>query len=132
MGRLRIPLLWFPVWKALVFFEGVKRGSNTVKNLARLEEGSATTKATGTFEKWAQRQAEKAYDLTFPKGKRHWFGAGKVHRIDYWSDKWGDDAEYTHDFQKGVKLYVLQKGPKSAMWVIRGGRMTVTKRGIER
>lgn len=130
-GRDRHSLLWFPVWSALIFFENAKKGSNTAKNLERLEASKSTTRATNAFEKWAQREAEKSYDLTLSAGKRKWYGHGAVKRVDYWSDKWGDDEEYTHDFGRGVKLYILEASRNAAMWVIRGGRLRVTKRGIE-
>lgn len=132
MGRVRPALLWFPAWKSLVFFEGVKRGSRTEANLRRLEDEMSTAKSTNTFERWAQRSASKASDITFPAGKRQWYAGGKANRLDYRSDKWGKTDEYTHDFGAGVRLYVLQKGRSAAMWVIRGGKMTVTQRGIVR
>lgn len=126
-GRSRSKLIWFPVWKALIFFEGVRTGPSSAANLSKLE---GVGRQEGAFERWAQREARKSHPVTFPAGARKWYAMGKVDRLDYWSDKWGKDDEYTHDFGNSVKLYALF-GKKSAMWVIRGGKLRVTRRGIE-
>jgi hypothetical protein len=130
MGRKRVPLLWFPAWKSLVFFEGVSQGRATAAALRELETAPGYKRAVKSFDSWANRGTEKARGMTFPKGQRKWYAGGTVSRIDYWSDKWGREDEYTHDHGKGVQLYILQRG-KTAMWVIKGGRLRVTKRGIE-
>lgn len=129
VGR-SVPLLWFPAWKSLVFFEGVSKGRANAAALRELEDTIGYARAVNSFDSWADRGAEKARAVTFPKGKRKWYAGGNVARIDYWSDKWGSTDEYTHNTGKSVRLYILQRG-KSAMWVIRGGRLRVTKRGIE-
>lgn len=131
MGRKRVPLLWFPGWKSLVFFEGVTMGRPYAGNLRGIEDDAGYKRAMRSFDSWADRSATKARGITYPGGDRKWFAAGKADRIDYWSDKWGRDEEYTHDLGKGVRLYVLQKSRTTAMWVLRGGRLRVTKRGIE-
>lgn len=133
-GRLvktgRAPLLWFPQWKSLVFFEGVRASSPSSSKLAALEESTRITRQMSAFEKWARREAKQSREMTFPAGARKWLAIGRAERIDYWSDKKGSKHEYTHDFGQSVRGYILQRGRKTAMWVIRGGRMTVTERGI--
>lgn len=124
-------LLWFPRWKALGFFEGVRWGRPSSSALVNLSEYTSTSKAENTFEKWAKREATKARTVTYPAGKRSWWSAGTAFRVDYRSDKWGKTDEYTHDFGKSVRANVLVHGKNTALWVISGGRLRVTSRGIE-
>ena len=55
---------------------------------------------------------------------------GAATRIDYSSDKWGNRDEYTHGVTTGATLYRFG-GPKPPwIWVLRGGGLTITTRGI--
>lgn len=56
---------------------------------------------------------------------------GKAKHIVYRSDKWNPSTfhDYIHDFQQGVRCFAdSKKNPK--MFVICGGRLTVTERGL--
>jgi hypothetical protein len=58
-----------------------------------------------------------------------WVSLGAICRLDYASDKKGRRASYTHDHGRGVKLYRLGTDSR-ALWVIKGGSLAVTGRGI--
>lgn len=121
----RYPLLWSPQKKLLLVQEGAKRGKK-----ADPRPGGA---ALAAFEAFADRGASYERADTFPtvRGAR-WRVIGAVFRIDYTSDKWGrQSVEYTHTSGRGVRLYRYGAPRKPPwVWAIRGGRMTVTARGI--
>lgn len=117
------PLLWWPESKSLLIYDGIRRG--------RKGRDVAHGEATRAFEMWAGRDAKHERTDTMPvRGK--WRAYGAVLRIDYASDKWTRKDEYTHTFGPGVRLY-RYGGAKVPpwLWVLKGGEMTVTERGIE-
>ncbi len=119
--RGKAVLAWSPKAKSLVIVEGGKRSTtNTAKR----------TRARGAFERWAARDASKTATVDVnPRGA--WKRVGNVRRIDYHSNKWGRRAEYTHKSGPGVRLYMKGSWDNPPrLWVLKGGRMTVTRRGI--
>ena len=58
-----------------------------------------------------------------------WLSMGAVCRIDYASDKKGRRVQYTHKHGRGVKMYRIGSD-RRAIWIIKGGGLTVTARGI--
>jgi hypothetical protein len=115
-------LVWSPEKKTLLILEGGRRA-----RARQLEDGS---KAARAFERWAGRGAkrESAIDID-PRGS--WRSFGSVQRIDYYSDKWGRRAGYTHRTGRGVRLYRLGAAGKPPwLWALKGGRLNVTTRGI--
>jgi len=110
-------LLWVPARRALLVVEQPKTTGR----------GAATRgRAARTFEKWSDREATTRRTIDLPT-RGTWRSHGHVRRIDYRSDKRGGTPhEYTHDTGAGVRLYSLGTG----LWAIRGGRLTVTARGI--
>lgn len=130
-------LIWFVAQKSLGWFTGIKlpRASKSAWNTLREESGAR--KAENAFEAWSDRGVEQAKTMSFPTTSSKWSRAkGHAKRIDYWSDKWGDSQEYTHDFGTSISLYRFVhrksrgRGPVPNLWVVRGGRLTVTERGI--
>lgn len=117
------PLLWWPEKKALLIYDGIRRG----RKGRDVEHGEATR----AFERWADRDAKHERTDTLPD-RGLWRGYGAAVRIDYASDKWKRKDEYTHAFGPGVRLY-RYGGVKVPpwLWVLKGGKMTVTDRGIE-
>ncbi len=114
-------LAWSPKAKALVIVEGGKRTtSNTAKR----------GRARGAFERFADRDATKTSTVDVnPRGA--WKRVGNIRRIDYHSNKWNRRAEYTHKSGPGVRLYMKGSWDNPPrLWVLKGGRMTVTPRGI--
>ena len=120
----KVPMVWIPEKKCLVLIEGAKRG--------RPRKAATSDKARKAFEAWADREADSERDLEFssPRGAR-WYALGPCKRIDYRSDKWGRTDEYTHTHGKGVRLYRYgSKSPKNSVYVLKGGRLRVSERGI--
>lgn len=127
----RAKLLWFPTEKALAFFEKAKETKPSASVWSELETRQAK-KAKSTFTRWADRESKKARRIDFKAADAKWMRSpANTVRLDYRSNKWGETAEYTHDFGRGVSLYLLA-GPRGpALWVFRGGKLRVTARGIE-
>lgn len=122
--RPRPALLWSVKKKALFMFEDVKSGptgpipDDTPGNVVAL------------YEKWSGWDADHQRTLT-SRARGSWRAFGEVTRIDYYSRKWDKPASYQHASGSGVRLYrfgAVNKGPW--IWAIKGGRMTVTARGI--
>jgi hypothetical protein len=144
-GRSKPPLLWFPEQKALGFFmytDGDKtRGRPDWLNVRSsaaafdaLDESTDVGPAVKAFKKFMGRGPEhEARTYEFPyRSTRGWYSINRVTRLDYWSDKFRAEREYTHKHGKGVRLYIYGSprrfGP--SFWLIRGGGLTVTERGI--
>ena len=135
--RKKPRLFWFPEKKALAFIvtDGKPRWLNpksSKKTLNDIEARFNTTAVQRAYSKFMGRESNSAYTIRFPKRKGEWFNAGAVRRLDYKSDKFGKSQEYTHGHGSGVRLYTNKpksgRGPE--LWVIKGGRLTVTERGI--
>jgi hypothetical protein len=117
-------LLWWPKRKALLILEGIRRGKK--RPLAR------GGRAPRDYERWSQATARNEATAEIPD-RGTWVAIdGPVKRLDYASKKWGGTRhEYTHTTGRAVRLY--RYGPKTRppwCWVVRGGRLTVTERGI--
>lgn len=124
-------LLWFPTEKGLVFFEHAKETKPSAAVWNELETKSAK-KAKGSFKRWADRDSKKARRFDFKSKNASWMRApANIVRIDYRSHKWGETAEYTHDFGRNVGIYLLAAARGPALWVFYGGKIRVTARGIE-
>lgn len=128
-ARGRATLAWSPKAKALVIIEGAKRTKAPKVHWAGGGDPQVAA-ARRSFERFADRDANKAATLEVsPRGP--WRSVGPVKRIDYHSDKWGRRREYTHKSGPGVRLYLKGSWSKTPrLWVMKGGRMTVTPRGI--
>ena len=114
-------LAWSPDRKALVILQGGRRGK---------PQPPASGRESRAFERWSDRDARREATIDIrPRGS--WRSIGSVRRIDYHSDKWGARREYTHKTGSGVRLYRYGAATKPPwIWVIKGGRLTVTARGI--
>lgn len=116
-------LVWSPDKRTLFILEGGRR-----RKAKQLETGSRAARA---FERWAGRGAKRegAVDID-PRGR--WRSFGSVRRIDYTSDKRGRrGVDYTHSTGRGVRLYRLGSATQPPwVWAIKGGRLSVTTRGI--
>ncbi len=138
-------LIWFPKQKALGFFMWVP-GEKThakpdwlkvrpsARQFENLEEVADVAPAVRAFEAFHGRNADdeaRTYEFPF-RSTRGWYSINRVVRIDYWSDKFRASREYTHRHGAGVRLYIYgsprKEGP--SFWLIRGGALTVTQRGI--
>lgn len=124
--KKRCPLLWFPEYRACAWMQGAKRG----RKQAAPDE--IARKVESAFERWADRPVRLIGTDTFPpRPKGQWLAYGRASRIDYWSDKWGTTAEYTHTITTSVRLYRWGHAKKPPwLWVLRGGGLQLTARGL--
>ena len=135
--RKKPNLLWFPDKKALAFFVTDKlpnwlKPKPSTQALERIEAIRQSVKAKKAFREFMGREASSAYTLRVPRRKVDWYNAGSIARLDYSSDKFGAKKEYTHGHGAGVRIYTQwpKSGRAPSLWVIKGGRLTVTARGI--
>lgn len=117
-----VSMLWDENQKALIWLEGIRKGPKKPVSMS-----------AAVYKKWHKKNPNHERCDVFPdipQGK--WRKIGIATRVDYHSKKWGKNEEYTHDHGGGVGLYrygLADKGPY--MWVLKGGRLRVTARGIE-
>lgn len=121
-------MYWEPRSKSLLWFQGGTRGRASNPG----DVDAATAKA---FEDFMGRDVERQRRHTMPAMPGgDWRKAGRAARVDYWSDKFDEPPpkqEYTHGITSGVNLY-RGGGPRPPwIWVLRGGSLRVTRRGIE-
>lgn len=120
-------LCWAPEALALVFVTGVKpsRPRSTDTSYQR---------AARAREQWLDdgRVADRVRVLRLPSCSGDWRRLGLAESIGYKSDKFGEAAPvaYSHLFTSRVATHVFESD-KYAIWVLRGGALRVTKRGIE-
>lgn len=132
-------LLWLPDIDSLCWFVDAKtpRATTLVWNDEMRDHSTGLTtdqSSVDAFNEFMGRGPKPrawTYGLT---GKSiAWYSIGAATRIDYSSDKHGRRTkEYTHTLGRSVRLYVC--GPKRAgpsFWMLRGGRLRLTARGIE-
>lgn len=116
-------LLWSPAAKALVWFDANEKPLEP-------DDDVNIRSASLAFERFKDRDPNRLRRAEYPVGGQ-WRSYGKAVRVDYHSDKWGQRASYTHDLGRGVVLY--RQGPVAGPWcfVLRGGKLRLTRRGIE-
>jgi hypothetical protein len=79
------------------------------------------------FRRWAMRPSTGRKDVSIRPYTMRPYGRAK--HVVYWSDKWGDDAEYVHKFSPNVRMAMASGNPPKAI-ALAGGRLTVTERGL--
>jgi hypothetical protein len=116
-------LLWSPQAKALLWFDAEEQP-------IEVDDDAKISAATRVFERFKDREANRYRRARYPVSGQ-WRSYGRAVRVDYHSDKWGQRASYTHELGSGVILY--RQGPVHGPWLfaLRGGRLRITKRGIE-
>lgn len=81
------------------------------------------------FRRWTGRTARNQREVDVGGGS--WEQWGVVKRFDYWSKKWNPrGTEYTHDVTTGPRLYRYGTKTKANAWVVAGGNLTLTARGL--
>jgi len=113
-------LLWSDQARALVFVPGRTFDLEDLEGL----RGSASARA---FERWSVWEASQGGRATLAEGGP--WSAYRALTIGYRSDKFGRPADYQHDFGRAVVAYAPTSS--TAPWVIRGGALRITQRGIE-
>lgn len=114
-------LLWAPQISALLWVRGAKKASPSRDFPEEMGD---------IFGAWSGRDATTIRAISFSTKRLRWESFGRAHRVDYWSDKKGDEAEYTHELGKNVRFYRGSCG-RSEVWALSGGDLRVTSRGIE-
>ncbi len=120
--RGQVELLWHPPSSTLLWFDCEPESIDT-------DEQPPARRAIAAFERFKDRDAKRMraerYAVAGP-----WQTWGPCVRIDYHSDKWSEKASYTHALGKSVSMY--RQGNKNGPWLfaLRGGSITVTRRGI--
>lgn len=117
------PVFWLEQKKAIVWFDC------DPANEAPASERSSDRKAINAFERFNDRSAANVKSLKY-NIRGEWLDLGRARRIDYHSDKWGEECSYTHKLGANVHLY--RQGPAKGPWlyVVRGGRLRCTERGL--
>lgn len=116
----RIQLLWSPGAKAAFFI--------TQKTRRQAAGDVPDAAARQVVQRWTGKPAGEAHTLVAPgllSGRQAWKKVGVGHSMTYWSDKDGPREPHEHDLGK-VGVYKLGN-----LWVICGGKLRVTSRGLE-
>lgn len=138
-------LIWFPAIKSLGFFVYSKSKKGTARpkwseawptknQLRGIRDRIANSGPAGrVFDSFTGREATRGYSIAFPyRSTRGWYSINRVEAIDYSSDKKSSKASYTHKMGPRVRLYIYgsprTSGP--SFWLVRGGKLNVTERGL--
>lgn len=117
----RTDLLWSEHHRALVFVPGRTFELDQVEDL----RGSVSAKV---YERWSVHEADRAGRGTI--ADRSEWERFDARTIGYRSDKFGAKLEdFEHEFGRAVVAYAPTND--AAPWVLRGGALRVTHRGIE-
>lgn len=119
-------LMWFPRVRALVWYQGGAR-----KGTRRQHDGSGPAANVARRWTWKGGGGEHAYDLHVSPPRGTWRALGIADRTDYSSTKDGQRASYTHEHGPGVTLYCLGGLRPPWVWALKGGRLKISKGGIE-
>lgn len=76
------------------------------------------------------RDAKRITSYALKTKGNQWITFGTVTRIDYFSTKQNKRDSYTHKHGSGVQLYRFGDDSGPTLWVLKGGKLTVTARGI--
>lgn len=124
--KSRPRLFWNDVGRYLGLAEGWGKPSRGRLNFDR---PGMPQKVPNLFAAFHGRKPESALDWNNKSMPDRWVSLGGVERIDYHSTKHDARKSYTHDHGRGVRMYRFG-GQSRAIWVIKGGSLTVTGRGI--
>lgn len=128
--RKKPALLYNPKSKTLFWFYGPR-----IKETPR-QKTNQVGPAARTYGKWTanRRGAEFEREAEIPDSVfRNVERLGNATMLAYRSDKFasrGNPSDYEHKFGKNVSLYKFGGSRPPWVFVVRGGRMTVTPRGI--
>lgn len=118
-SRNRPQLFWSPKQRTLFWVMG--------RQIQGRQKGAVRSDgAAKTFKRWAQREAQTTAMIKVPAVRLKM--EGRAIQIVYHSDKWGERANYEHDFSNPVRAY--RNGRKGKVFAVRGGKLTVTERGL--
>jgi hypothetical protein len=116
-------LLWSPRQRALVFVHGLA--------VPRARAGAPRTDgAAQTYERFHGEEAETHRELELPAVELK--DIGRAAHIAYKNRRWGgvEGRVAQHDFGRSVRAYLGTRG-NLKVYVVAGGRLRMTARGIE-
>lgn len=93
----------------------------------RLEPQSPSKRASKLYTKFNRRYPDQCYWTSAPAATEL---VGRANYIVYESDKFGAKKKYIHEFESKPKIYV-DNPRKPRMLALLGGKIEITKRGIE-
>ncbi len=127
------PFFWIPKFKAIGFFVGGKVRPSSV-NYEKLAASRNLENIERKFQKLLGRRPQgtvRKYVVPMKIAGRSWYSIGSMQRVGYWSDKFNETTTYDHKHGKGVRLYMYgSPNARATFWIIRGGRLSLTSRGI--
>lgn len=130
-GRRNWMCLWSPKYKAVVVIpkpRGLKGGPGCKPRKGKVVRDGG---GASLFERFAARAAEGTQEIEVDACPIKKLGNG-VHVV-YRSDKWSESrttTDYIHDFKKGVQIYCGPTIEKPELFIIFGGKLTLTERGL--
>jgi len=115
-------MLWHPQTKTLLWFD-----ADAVP--IEVDDEKKTARAISSFERFKQRDADRVraerYAVSGP-----WSSLGAAARVDYHSDKWSEKASYTHTLGRSVGFWRQGNSRGPWLFLLRGGSLRVTPRGL--
>jgi hypothetical protein len=133
-SRSKPRLIWMPKIRTLGWWLNVKTPRTSESRLEELAEELDVNPAARVFEQFNGRYERGAFTASMPAAKnRHWYSIDGADAIKYESDKFGRRlTNYVHDFRPGTRLYIhgSTRAGSSSFWMLRGGGISVTARGI--
>lgn len=130
-GRREWMCLWSPKYKAIIAIpkpRGLKGGPGCAPRKGKVVRDGGAAKM---FERFAARPAEMTQEVEIGEVPLRKLGKG-VHVV-YRSDKWSESrktTDYIHDFKSGVVVYCGPTIEKPEVFLIFGGKLTLTERGF--
>ncbi len=127
--RKKPAMLYAPTSKTLFWYHGPVKESTRKKVNPEGQAARLYSKWTGNRRTADYERNAEIPDSTFSKVVK----IGPARMIAYRSDKFagrGKPSDYEHELGPGVSLYKFGGTKPPWVFVLRGGRMTVTKRGI--
>lgn len=124
-------LLWDMEHKALIFVDVPNRVLGPKDKLASQPiPPHGKGKGATVFRGFHGREAKRITAYRVKTRGDQWITFGSVVRIDYFSTRQSKREQYTHKHGSGVRLYRLGEDTGPTLWVLKGGRLNVTARGI--
>lgn len=117
----RYPLVWCPHRRALIVLELPKGRTE------RVGRDDVPADARRAFQRWTGHDVTWRRRTDIPT-RGSWSSLGRATKVDYRSDREGPMTEYTHDTK--AMAYRFGTRRNTYLWVLRGGGLNVTTRGI--
>lgn len=118
----RYPLVWYPDRRALVVLEFPRRGARR-----KVHDDQIPASVRRAFKTWTGHDVAWQRAATIPDGQ--WYRLGRARRVDYVSRREDPSGvEYTHETK--ATLYRYGRTRATYLWVLRGGGLNITTRGI--